>query len=292
MHNRRFLFIVNPVSGGIKKDRWIQDLRKHLQLRKMNAEIAFPSSGLDTRNIAEQGVKAGIDALVACGGDGTINDIARRLVSTSTALGVIPMGSGNGFARALKIPFRLEKALEALQLGDVRHLDSGRVNERFFANIAGLGFDAHVAGLFRDSKRRGLSTYTKIVLMEYRNYRPETYRISIGNDSYEQCSFFSAVCNGSQFGNDFTIAPGADMQDGMLEIIDVKKPLIHQVPKLAINAMQRRFDKNKLVESHRGQSIKIERNHSGLVNIDGEPELMGQILQFLVEPSSLPIIIR
>jgi diacylglycerol kinase (ATP) len=290
MHDRRFLFIVNPVSGGIRKDRWIQDLRKHLQLRKMDAEIAFPSSGLDTRTIAEQGVEAGIDAIVACGGDGTINDVAGRLVSTSTALGIIPMGSGNGFARTLKIPFKLDEALMVVQQGVIRQIDTGMVNENFFINISGIGFDAHIAGKFHHSKRRGLSTYTSLVLKEFSRYKPELYRIQVGENVVERKSFFAAVCNGSQFGNDFTIAPQADLMDGSLELIEVRKPSILQVPKLALNALQRKFDQNELVNVMHGKSFTIEREKEGLVNIDGEPMEMGKRLEFRVSSSALHMV--
>jgi YegS/Rv2252/BmrU family lipid kinase len=292
MEKRKFLFIVNPISGGIKKDRWIKELRKELNARQMNAEIEFPSSGLDTQTIASQSVVAGIDTLVACGGDGTINDIARKIVSTETALGIIPLGSGNGFARALKISFNLSESLDLVQKGSIQNLDSGLVNERFFMNIAGFGFDAHIAGLFQGSKRRGLSTYAKLTLQAYWKYKPESYRIVTDGVRSERKSFFSAVCNGSQFGNEFTVAPRADLMDGLLELIEVDKPGVMQVPLLALNALQRRFDKNKLVQSANGRTFTIERLRAGLVNIDGEPEMMENILHFSVNPGSLPVICR
>ena len=292
MEKRKFLFIVNPISGGIKKDHWIKKLRQELNARQMNAEIEFPSSDLDTQTIASQAVVAGIDTLVACGGDGTINDIARKIVSTETALGIIPLGSGNGFARALKIPFSLSESLDLVQKGSIQNLDSGLVNERFFMNIAGFGFDAHIAGLFQGSKRRGFSTYAKLTLQAYWKYKPESYRIVTDGVHSERKSFFSAVCNGSQFGNNFTVAPRADLMDGLLELIEVDKPGVMQVPLLALNALQRRFDKNKLVQTANGSTFTIERFQAGLVNIDGEPEMMENKLHFSVNQGSLPVICR
>jgi YegS/Rv2252/BmrU family lipid kinase len=290
MDKRNILFIVNPVSGGIRKDRFVRELENAIDKSTFHAEIALTHSASDTQLAAKQAVNAKIDVVVACGGDGTINCIASQLTDSHTVLGIIPMGSGNGFARALKIPFKLSNALNALQHGDVHQIDTGKVNEHFFINIAGIGFDAHIAGKFHDSKRRGLSTYTSLVINEFSRYQPELYRVQSDERAFERRSFFTAVCNGSQFGNDFTIAPQADVMDGLLELIDVKKPSILQVPKLALNALQRKFDSNALVSSMQGKSFTIEREKVGLVNIDGEPILMGTTLEFRVNSNTLRVV--
>jgi len=292
MDKRKILFIVNPVSGGIRKDRFVRELSKAIEKSRLQAEVVLTHSAEETMLAAKQAVIASLDVVVACGGDGTINCIASQLTDSQTALGVIPMGSGNGFARALKMPFKLDSALNVLQQGHVRQIDAGRVNENFFINIAGIGFDAHIAGKFHHSHRRGLSTYTSLVLKEFSRYKPERYRIQTDDNIFERQSFFAAVCNGSQFGNDFTIAPQADMMDGLLELIEVKKPSILQVPKLALNALQRKFDKNNLVNVMQGKSFTIEREKEGLVNIDGEPLEMGNRLEFGVNPSALHLVCR
>lgn len=290
MNKRKVLFIVNPVSGGIRKDRFVRELSKAIDKSMLQAEIVMTHSAAETMLAAHQAVNAMVDFVVACGGDGTINAIASQLTDTPTALGIIPMGSGNGFARALKIPFRLDEALMVLQQGLIRQIDTGKVNENFFINIAGIGFDAHIAGKFHNSQRRGLSTYTSLVLKEFSRYKPELYRIQTGENVVERQSFFTAVCNGSQFGNDFTIAPHADMMDGLLELINVKKPSILQVPKLALNALQRKFDTNHLVNVMQGKSFTIEREKEGLVNIDGEPMEMGKRLEFKVSSAALRMV--
>ena len=292
MDKRKVLFVVNPVSGGISKDRFVRELANAIDKSTLQAEITVTRAAAETMLAAKQAANASFDVVVACGGDGTINCIASQLTDSQTALGIIPMGSGNGFARALKIPFKLHNALNALQHGDVQQIDTCKVNENFFINIAGIGFDAHIAGKFHNSQRRGLSTYTSLVLKEFLRYRPELYRIQSGEHTFERQSFFTAVCNGSQFGNDFTIAPQADMKDGMLELIDVKKPSILQVPRLALNALQRKFDANALVSSMQGNLFTIEREKDGLVNIDGEPLKMGMRLEFTVKPCALRVVCR
>ena len=292
MDKRKVLFVVNPVSGGISKDRFVRELANAIDKSTLQAEITVTRAAAETMLAAKQAADASFDVVVACGGDGTINCIASQLTDSQTALGIIPMGSGNGFARALKIPFKLHNALNALQHGDVQQIDTCKVNENFFINIAGIGFDAHIAGKFHNSKRRGLSTYTSLVLKEFSRYKPELYRIQTGENVVERQSFFAAVCNGSQFGNDFTIAPQADMKDGMLELIDVKKPSILQVPRLALNALQRKFDANALVSSMQGNLFTIEREKDGLVNIDGEPLKMGMRLEFTVKPCALRVVCR
>ena len=290
MNKRKVLFIVNPISGGIRKDRFVRELSKAIDKSMLQAEIALTHSAAETMLAAKQAVNAMVDIVVACGGDGTINGIASQLSNTPTALGIIPMGSGNGFARTLKIPFKLDDALLVVQQGVIRQIDTGMVNDNFFINISGIGFDAHIAGKFHHSKRRGLSTYTSLVLKEFSRYKPELYRIQVGENVVERKSFFAAVCNGSQFGNDFTIAPQADLMDGALELIEVRKPSILQVPKLALNALQRKFDQNELVNVMHGKSFTIEREKEGLVNIDGEPMEMGKRLEFRVSSSALRMV--
>ena len=292
MDKRKVLFIVNPVSGGIRKDRFVRELANAADKSTLQAEITVTRAAAETMLAAKQAADASFDVVVACGGDGTINCIASQLADTPTALGIIPMGSGNGFARALKIPFKLDDALNVLRHGAVHQIDAGMVNANFFINIAGIGFDAHIAGKFHNSQRRGLSTYTSLVLKEFSRYKPELYRIQTGENVVERQSFFAAVCNGSQFGNDFTIAPHADMMDGLLELIEVKKPSILQVPKLALNALQRKFDTNNLVNVMQGKSFTIEREKEGLVNIDGEPLEMGIRLEFAVKPCALRVVCR
>lgn len=292
MDKRKVLFIVNPISGGIRKDRFVRELATAIDKSTHQAEITITRAAEETMIAAKQAADASFDVVVACGGDGTINCIASQLTNSQTALGIIPMGSGNGFSRALKMPFKLSEALNTLQHGVFHRIDTGMVNDNFFINIAGIGFDAHIAGKFHNSKRRGLSTYVGLVLKEFSHYRPEWYRIQSGEYAFEKRSFFTAVCNGSQFGNDFTIAPQADMMDGLLELIDVKKPSILQVPKLALNALQRKFDANALVSSMQGRTFAIEREKEGLVNIDGEPTEMGVRLEFAVNPSALRVICR
>jgi YegS/Rv2252/BmrU family lipid kinase len=287
MDKRKVLFIVNPISGGIRKDRFVRELTAAIEKSTLQAEISVTHTATETMIAAKQAADASFDVVVACGGDGTINCIASQLTNSQTALGIIPMGSGNGFSRALKMPFKLSEALNTLQHGVFHRIDTGMVNDNFFVNIAGIGFDAHIAGKFHNSKRRGLSTYVGLVLKEFSRYRPEWYRIQSGEYAFEKRSFFTAVCNGSQFGNDFTIAP-----DGLLELIDVKKPSILQVPKLALNALQRKFDANALVSSMQGRTFAIEREKEGLVNIDGEPTEMGVRLEFAVNPSALRVICR
>lgn len=292
MDKRKVLFVVNPVSGGISKDRFVRELANAIDKSTHHAEITVTRAAAETILAAKQAADASFDVVVACGGDGTINCIASQLTDSQTALGIIPMGSGNGFARALKSPFKLDEALNILRHGAVHQIDAGMMNANFFINIAGIGFDAHIAGKFHNSQRRGLSTYTSLVLKEFLRFRPELYRIQSGEYTFEGQSFFTAVCNGSQFGNDFTIAPQADMKDGMLELIDVKKPSILQVPRLALNALQRKFDANALVSSMQGNLFTIEREKEGLVNIDGEPLEMGMRLEFTVKPCALRVVCR
>ena len=288
--DRNILFLVNPVSGGKSKEKLITKLKSLIDKNAISAEVYQTTSRADTIVKASEGVRKKYHSVVAVGGDGTINDIASQLVGTQTALGIIPMGSGNGLSRELKIPFELEKAFELILKNRIKEVDSGLVNDKPFFNIAGIGFDAHIAGLFEQAQSRGLMGYLKLILRSYGSYVPEKYTIQIGAKTFKQSAFVLAVCNGRQFGNNAWIGPNAKLDDGQLDITLIKTARWFQLPGIVWWMFLQKIDRSAQIEAYRSTEIYVKREKDGLVNIDGEPVSMDINLIFKILPKSLKII--
>jgi len=159
------LFIINPISGGKKKDGVPDLIEKHLDTSALKPVIVFTDSVSHARQIAVDAVNK-FEVIVAVGGDGTVNEVASAIVGTNTHLGIIPFGSGNGLARFLQIPMDAEKAIKTLVSGRVEKIDSATLNGKPFFNMAGMGFDAHIAEVFSHNKKRGFITYIKSAFVE------------------------------------------------------------------------------------------------------------------------------
>ena len=178
---KNIAFIINPVSGGQETQREKRKLPK-LIMQSLDAElwlpnIAFTEYAGHATEMAYQYARMGFDAVVAVGGDGTVNEVARGLRDTQTALGIIPMGSGNGFARHLNIPIKPQKAIEMINHSEPISVDYGLANGRLFVSTCGTGFDAVVADHFAASNKRGFATYFQNVLKEVFSYQPQTYHL-------------------------------------------------------------------------------------------------------------------
>jgi YegS/Rv2252/BmrU family lipid kinase len=288
--DHRILFLVNPVSGGKRKEKLITKLKSLIQSEGVSAQVYLTSSRTDTIEKAAQAVRENLHTVVAVGGDGTINDVASQLVGTQIALGIIPMGSGNGLSRELKIPFDLEKAFKMILRNRIKIIDTGMVNDKPFFNIAGIGFDAHIAGQFEQAQSRGLMGYLKLILQSYSSYVPEKYTIKIGEQSLSQSAFVLAVCNGRQFGNNAWIGPNAKLDDGQLDITLIKTARWYQLPGIVWWMFLQKIDRSAQVDTFRNVEIRIKRKKEGLVNIDGEPIQMPQILNFTLISKSLKVI--
>jgi diacylglycerol kinase (ATP) len=289
--DKPFLFIVNPISGGRKKLHTVRKIEQIAAKYGLNFRIEVPENALITRQLALEAVTQNFFSVVACGGDGTVNDVASQLVNTETTLGIIPMGSGNGLAREMGVPFDLELAVKTLaEHTDIIRIDTGRVNEHFFLNIAGVGFDAHVARMFSSSKRRGLGEYVRIILCEFFKYPENSCALTIDNQELELTGLVLAVCNGKQFGNNFIIAKNAQTDDGRFELVSVRKPHWYEIPKL-FWALQRGQEINTLQFFNCRNSFTIQRANDGFVNIDGEPVAMNKKLEVKILPQSLKIIL-
>jgi diacylglycerol kinase (ATP) len=284
------LFIINPISGGKKKDGVPDLIEKHLDTSALKPVIVFTDSVSHARQIAVDAVNK-FEVIVAVGGDGTVNEVASAIVGTNTHLGIIPFGSGNGLARFLQIPMDAEKAIKTLVSGRVEKIDSATLNGKPFFNMAGMGFDAHIAEVFSHNKKRGFITYIKSAFVEINKYQSQLYHLEIDGKKYDRTAFMLSFANSSQYGNDAHISPHASVQDGLLDVCVITKFPVWRLIEMGIRMMTKSVDKIKYLEILRGKQIKIKRSGPDPIHLDGEPHVEGTEITINVLPASLNVIV-
>lgn len=288
---KKVLVVVNPISGGYAKEKMLADLSKGLSRNKFNLEIHRSQSPEHADTLCRNAVEDTFDMVVAVGGDGTISRAASFLIGSDTALGIIPAGSGNGYARSLGIPMRTSRAIEVINRTKVSRVDTGILNGRTFVNVAGLGFDAHVSDCFQHAGRRGFLTYSQIVMREWKTYRSSTYRIAINQNIYEEDAFLLSICLGNQYGNQAFIAPLADLRDGLFHTTLIRKANAVNIPTLLWRLFNKGIRESKNVKVFRSPALHIQRAEPGVIHLDGDPYSEGMELEIGIRPLSLQVIV-
>ena len=288
---RNLLFIVNPKAGVKKKNlfRDIELLSNRIGLKYRILVWEKPDQDIVT--LIKENLDDSIDIVVAIGGDGMVNKVAQALVNTKFAMGIIPMGSGNGLARYLKIPLDIEKSMDVLLNGKIVKVDTCEINNHLFLATAGAGFDAHVGKLFANSTKRGFLSYVKITLYQFRTYRPLNYELIIDGKPYNIEAFSVTIANANQWGNNAVIAPEADIQDGVMEITILKPFKMISAPIIAIRLFNKTIHLSKHSVTFKAKEILLKRNDSGAVHYDGEPDEMGEDLKISINPLTLNMVV-
>lgn len=214
----RICFILNPTSGTNRTQDVPSLLTRYAAAAGASFEIRLTQYAGHGEVLARAAAEDGFRVVVAVGGDGTVNEVARGLLGTAAALGIVPRGSGNGLARHLQIPLDLPGAVRRVCQPTFQRIDAGRINGHWFFCTAGLGFDAHVSKMFAKAGTRGLSTYVKVSLREYRRYRPVPVHVHLNDHLIETDCYVLAFANAAQYGNNAYIAPRADIRDGLLDV--------------------------------------------------------------------------
>ncbi|MDB5132437.1 MAG: diacylglycerol kinase [Mucilaginibacter sp.] len=287
---RKALFIINPISGGKKKDDVPELIKKYLDAAKFEAVVVCSDGPAHARQIAGEAANK-FDLIVAVGGDGTINEVASAIVGTDTILGIIPYGSGNGLARFLDISMDAPKAIRALNTGHVEIIDSATLNGQPFFNMAGMGFDAHISEVFARRKKRGFFTYLVSSIEEFNKYKAESYHIEVDGNIYEREAFMLSFANSSQYGNNAHISPHASVQDGLLDICVIKQFPFWRLFEMGMRMLTKTTESTKYLEIIRGKHINIKRANPGPVHLDGEPHITGTHTEIKLVPNSLKVIV-
>ena len=290
--NRHLLFIVNPISG-IGKQKKIEDLlQQHIDHTLIDYTVRYTERIHHGTELAREAVEQGcFDAIVAVGGDGSVNDIVSGMVGSDLTLGIIPCGSGNGLARNLKIPLTPAHAIEILNHYKVAEIDTIYLNDRVVTSIAGIGFDARVARRMKQAKARGLQAYAKIILTDYPTYKEHTFKLNIDGNEIERKAWFISFANSNQFGYNTAVAPMAKLDDGLIDVCIVDRiPLLH-LPLTAPLLYLNHFELSQHVEYFKAREVTVYNNEERWVNVDGEGERIGKELHFYNMRKSLKVLV-
>lgn len=233
----------------------------------------------------------GFEAVYAVGGDGTVHEIAKRLVGTRLALGILPTGSGNGFARHIGLPVDPIASLGSCRDGVVVAIDTADVNDNRFVGVMGVGFDAFIADRFAASTVRGLKTYIQLGIRGFVRYAAEEYELEIDGKAMKRKAFVIAVANASQYGNNARIAPLASVRDGLLDLVLVDHIPFYNVPRMLMRLFDGTMHQARGVTVLQGKTITIRRATAGPAHLDGEPLLLPAELRVRVNPRSLHVLV-
>lgn len=287
------LFIINPISGPGKGNKTNLKvlIDRTIDKQVYDYDIAFTEYANHATELANKAKNGGYDCVVAIGGDGTINEVARAVLHSPACLGVVPSGSGNGLARHLKIPLDTTRALEALNNAKEITIDTGLLNDHPFLCTAGVGFDAHIGKVFAESDRRGFMTYLKKTVTEFSGYKNKHYRIELEDIAMDKHAFIVAFANAGQYGNNAHISPYSDIQDGLLDLCVVKNFPKASVFSMGVRLFNKSLPSSKYVETYSFKELSMHIGENQPVHIDGEPFMMEGEVHVKIVPASLKVMV-
>lgn len=283
-------FIINPIAGFRRDKSFIEALIQQ-RCKDLDFVIVHTTGPGEATRLAQEAATQGYHAVVAIGGDGTVNETASGLVGTGTALGIIPRGSGNGLARSLDIPLQPAEALEVICSGKVHRIDAGRAAHRYFFVVTGVGFDANVGHKFNTATWRGPIPYFYIAAREFASYQPEPLRLRLENETIEMTPFLVTIANTKQYGNGAIIAPQAKPDDGVLEVCVVQPMNFAEFVMNAPKLFNGKADTIPMITYYHSKIATIEKTGPILFHVDGEAQMSDGALNVSVLPLALKVIV-
>jgi len=288
---KKLLVVINPISGTGKQKGIEKILVNRLDSNMYDVEITHTEYAGHASEIAREAVKKNFNNLVVVGGDGTVNEVVKELIDTDITVGIIPCGSGNGLARHLGIPMNTKKAISSINTFVHKKIDTISINNEKCVNVAGIGFDALISYEFANMSKRGIVSYFKSVVKNYFSYKNQQFSIQNNGETKELKAFLFSIANSSQYGNNAYIAPDARIDDGLVDLVALKKPNLFQLPLLAISLFNKTIHKSSLCKVIEGSEFIINQVND-IAHIDGEPLKLGRTINVKVNPSSLNILVN
>lgn len=291
VQKKKIYVIINPKSGTSAKQNIPHKIAEAFDPYKFDVHIfitGYPGHGSE---IATQAIKDKADYVVAVGGDGTVNEVGGALVGSDVALGIIPMGSGNGLGRDLNIPTDPKKAMEIILEENIISIDYGTVNDRIFLCTCGVGFDAEVAAKVSGRKNRGSLMYLRNMLETFFQQKPQEYTVTCPEGTIKDKAFVVTCANASQYGYNAHIAPHADIQDGLMNVAILKPLSILDVPQTSLQLFTKKIDENSKMVELLTNEVTIIREQAGVMHIDGDPVEMGKEINVKIIPFGLKVLV-
>lgn len=285
----KFLFVVNPASGGKKKNNWEAAIRDFFKPLPHTIEIFILNGKNDAVSLKHyiQSIKP--DRIVAVGGDGTVSLIAKQLFGTGIPLGILPAGSANGMARELNISTTVENALHTLVNGEVKDVDVIRINSEYLClHLSDIGFNARLVHYFEQNNLRGMIGYFRVLFRTLVKQRKMTVHIDTLDATVEREALMVVLANARMYGTGAVINPEGDLHDGMFEVVVVKKLAITELIKMVFSSWK--FNPNK-VEVFSTKHVLITTKHTVHFQIDGE--YLGKVrkVEAVIESKKLRLVL-
>ena len=288
---RKIVFLYNPISGSRRLIPVVPIIERFVNTDLYDFSIITTRHKGHATELASQYAAQGYDAVIAVGGDGTVNEVGCGLIGTNTAMGIIPCGSGNGLARHLGIPIDPFKAVKWLDKSVFTEIDYGTINGRPFFCTCGVGFDATVSDSFSKARTRGVLTYMENVLLNIATYKDKLYKLSFDNSSETFECFIVTCANADQWGNNAFIAPTASLQDGLMDVVVIHPFTPLDAPLLAFQLFNRQLDRNEKVTIRKCSRLTITREDEGPAHFDGDPIQLGKEINIEMIPKGLKVLI-
>ncbi len=277
---RNIIFLVNPISGGAKKDTVLKEIEKVAKEKGLEYKFVPTNAEGDYEFLKHIIAKEKVTDVVIVGGDGTVNQVTYALRGINIHFGIIPLGSGNGLAFSAGISKKPLQALQHIIDGKIKPVDAFLINEHYSCMLSGIGLDANVAHDFAQKASRGLITYTQQTIVNYFKAQPYQFEITINDFSFFTEAFFISIANSNQFGNNITIAPHANISDGLLDVVIVQKMSKTKLPFAVLRQLRGNNRLQKLVEdvskknilNFQTDSLTIKNLKLAPLHVDGEPK--------------------
>lgn len=288
-------FIVNPIAGSGKNSFSELFLQNYFEADRYN--ITIKSSGYKghANDLTNESILQKADVIVACGGDGTINEVASTMVGSIIPLGIIPIGSGNGLAANLGISKSIKKALYIIKNHHITTIDVGCVNQRYFFSNAGFGFTANVIGNYEAFQKRTLMCYIKASLKSFQQFsKKDSILIAIDGKTEVLNPFLIFVSNSNVMGYHMSLTPKASLQDGLLDVVIV--PKINKLKMLIFGGLML-FKKPELlkeVKCYQTKSLTLVRQQGEVFEsqMDGELSTIKDVtLSISIKKNALNVLV-
>lgn len=288
---RKYLTIINPNSGTSRKTS-IPELAYNI-LSENGSELYFVYTNEQghVAQIIDDVATQGFDVVIGVGGDGTINEVADAVRPTDMTMGIIPMGSGNGLARSLDIPMDPEAALEVIRKGYIKRIDCCEANGVPFFVTFGVGFDAQVTASYDQKSFRGPLSYVLSTVDQFIKHKSSLYRLHLNGEMIEQKAFLVTCANADQYGNNAIIAPEAELDDGLFDVVVIRNMSLLKAPQVAINLFTKNINESASIDIYRTDHLIIEREEADYAQVDGELLELGRRIEITIQKQQLPILV-
>ena len=288
---RKYLTIINPNSGTSRKTS-IPELAYNI-LSENGSELYFVYTNEQghVAQIIDDVATQGFDVVIGVGGDGTINEVADAVRPTDMTMGIIPMGSGNGLARSLDIPMDPEAALEVIRKGYIKRIDCCEANGVPFFVTFGVGFDAQVTASYDQKSFRGPLSYVLSTVDQFIKHKSSLYRLHLNGEVIEQKAFLVTCANADQYGNNAIIAPEAELDDGLFDVVVIRNMSLLKAPQVAINLFTKNINESASIDIYRTDHLIIEREDADYAQVDGELLELGRRIEITIQKQQLPILV-